>query len=695
MSTSIGVWRRRCLVGVTWLLAGAGVEAAPLTWFPGPPVGSPFSGAATVAEASLGNILIGGDNLVDPEYLVATNLYWGYLPQFWGFQIAAGAVATSDYIIVYGGTDGTASLNTVTGYSPSGDGQTNLASMSVARSYLGYAADGSGNAFAIGGLDDTGLPLASAERYKSGATNWTAIAALPAPRYDFPAVYDRTNRIYIFGGITDATSGTELATVLRYSTKSNNWTAVASMPVPTAGSTAALGADGQIYVVGGVSGGVTTNVVQVYNLASNSWTISTPLPEALSAAAMGVDSLGRLMVMGGMNSDGNDVGDVWRSQRLGVPDVAPVLTQYPGTSAIYGQPYTATINASGNPQPTYQVLSGPPNLAVDVYSGAITWTPQGASQIGTIAVTIQAGNYAGATNFAFSISVPPPPPIVPTNLTVVGVSDDSITLSWAPESPLVGAATYNVAEWRFTGGGKGGSHGAFFAVSSGQTNATVTISGLTPGTGHSYGVAASVGGTVTAYSATVGATTTSPQPPANVHLTSLTSTSFSLAWNPSAGPAQSANYSAITSYAIGQYIPVYGGYSVTPKVAAIPSNITNGTVSGLTPGSSAFWTVQAFDAQGYGSSPISPIYDIIAITNPVPAAARMSAMPTSGGGSFQFSASEGGPVLQTVLIQATTNVADPNSWMQIGSLLPTANPFTYSDTNAAQYPLRFYRVIAP
>jgi len=134
---------------------------------------------------------------------------------------------------------------------------------------------------------------------------------------------------------------------------------------------------------------------------------------------------------------------------------------------------------------------------------------------------------------------------------------------------------------------------------------------------------------------------------------------------------------------------------VTPKVAAIPITITNGTVSGLTPGSSAFWTVQAFDAQGYASSPISPIYDIIAITNPVPAAARMSAVAAFGGGNFQFTATEGGSVLQTVLIQATTNVADPNSWVQIGSLLPTGNPFTFSETNTAQYPSRFYRVIAP
>jgi hypothetical protein len=51
--------------------------------------------------------------------------------------------------------------------------------------------------------------------------------------------------------------------------------------------------------------------------------------------------------------------------------------------------------------------------------------------------------------------------------------------------------------------------------------------------------------------------------------------------------------------------------------------------------------------------------------------------------------------LQTVLIQASTNPADPNSWLQIGSVLPSSNPFTFTDTNAWQYPMRFYRIAAP
>ena len=154
---------------------------------------------------------------------------------------------------------------------------------------------------------------------------------------------------------------------------------MAPMPVADAGSAAALGADGKIYVVGGTSGGVTTDVVQVYNPAANSWTISTPLPEALSASAMGVDSLGRLMVMGGMDTNGNDVGDVWRSQQLGVPDSAAgahAISRH--ATATYQAPYTSTITATGNPQPVYLLVSGPAGMTVDYFSGAIHLDAAGA-----------------------------------------------------------------------------------------------------------------------------------------------------------------------------------------------------------------------------------------------------------------------------------------------------------------------------
>jgi hypothetical protein len=252
----------RRLAGIVPLSVGAGLGAAPLTWFPGPSLDAPRSGAATTIASGGDNLLIGGDSSAVQE-LAATNSGWTYRLPFYGAVLGPGAVANGDRIIVYGGSDGASPTSTVIGYSPS-DNSTQLASMSVARSGLGYAPDANGYAYAIGGLDGANNPLASAERYNPDSDTWAALAPLPVASCHFPAVFDGTNRIYILGGLTNIPFGTETATALRYSVRSNNWTAMASMPVPTAWSAAALGADGKIYVVGGVSGGVATNVVQVY-----------------------------------------------------------------------------------------------------------------------------------------------------------------------------------------------------------------------------------------------------------------------------------------------------------------------------------------------------------------------------------------------------------------------------------------------
>ncbi|MGA2556469.1 MAG: kelch repeat-containing protein, partial [Verrucomicrobiota bacterium] len=283
----------RLMTWITPLSAWAGASAGPLIWFPGPTLDGPRSGAATAVFSGGNNLLIGGDSSVVQE-LAATDIYWTYLSPFLYSALAPGAVAGGGMVIVYGGNDGTSSTSAVIGYSPT-DGSAPLASMNVPRSYLGYAPDGGGNAYAFGGLDANGQALSSAEVYNQDSTAWAAIASLPTALYDFPAVFNGTNYIYIFGGRTNSAAGTETAEVLRYSVSADTWTVMTPMPVATAGSAAALGADGKIYVVGGVSGGVTANVVQAYDPAANSWVTATPLPEGLSASAMGLDSVGRLI----------------------------------------------------------------------------------------------------------------------------------------------------------------------------------------------------------------------------------------------------------------------------------------------------------------------------------------------------------------------------------------------------------------
>jgi hypothetical protein len=149
------------------------------------------------------NLLIGGDSYYSPySYpvsLAVTNAYWSYLPEMYSVNLAGGAVVSGGLIIIYGGSDGTTPLAATFGYSTSGDTPQAMHSMSVARSYLGYAPDRNGLAYAIGGLDASGQPLASAERYDMDSNTWAPISSLPRALYNFPAVFNRTNYIYIFG----------------------------------------------------------------------------------------------------------------------------------------------------------------------------------------------------------------------------------------------------------------------------------------------------------------------------------------------------------------------------------------------------------------------------------------------------------------------------------------------------------------
>jgi hypothetical protein len=319
-------------------------------------------------------------------------------------------------------------------------------------------------------------------------------------------------------------------------------------------------------------------------------------------------------------------------------------------------------------------------MQVDNYSGAIAWTPQGFNQVGAIPVTIRATNYAGYVDWTYTIAVPRPPPAAPTNIHVVTATEYTVTLGWDPESPVIGPATFNVFiphPWHSPRGSGGGVN---YQLIGSTTTTNITIINLTPNTSYGYALNATAAGGTSGYVGT-SVTTLGPQPPTNVRVTGITSTSISLAWDASPGPVPITRYE-ILGWIGGLFPTIEYGTNFTGTTA---------TITGLTPGTYEEWSVRAYDAGGNVSGFASGIYAV----NPVPAAARLSSVATSASGGFELTVSETGSSLQTVLIQATTNPADPSSWVQIGSLLPTTNPFTFADTNAGQFPMRFYRVTSP
>jgi hypothetical protein len=607
-------------------------------------------------------------------------------------RVAPGAVALGNgQFFVYGGrqtnlaksaTGSAFSYNPV----PSNLDDPNIFSvtpMNTARSDMAYAHDAAGYAYAIGGVGKSTNVLASVERYDPVNDSWTNMAGLPVGQCHFGAVFDGTNTIYTFGGRTNVTGGTEIATVFSYNVSGDAWSVLAPMPIATADSAAIKGADGKYYVIGGTAGGVVTNQVQVYDPGSNSWFPATPLPSAVTGAGGAVDTLGRLVVMGGTDSNNVDVATSWVSQQLNLPDAAPIFTSYPPIKANCLSTLLYSANASGNPQPTYQLLTAPDGMQINPYNGLVSWTPQ-TNQFGTNTVAILATNYSGAATQAFTINVLGPVLTAPSNLVQAAVTDTSVTLSWDPTAYVIGPLTYQVYQRTFIHDPRGSGGGYYYGLIATTSANSVTISGLKIGSAHTYLVKAAAAGVVSPYSAALGIVTTSPQPPQNLRLTALTTTTTSLAWDPSPGPVPIASYSLID----------YGSGSAVTNAMGLTNTFI--TLTGLVPGSYHYYEVFAYDAAGNSSSALGAGATYLIVWNPLPtpatlASAAFANVTNSSPTGFQFTVQSGW--LQTTFIQATTNPADPASWTTIATN-PPSSAFTFTDTNSSQFPLRFYRVLS-
>ena len=121
---------------------------------------------------------------------------------------------------------------------------------------------------------------------------------------------------------------------------------------------------------------------------------------------------------------------------------------------------------------------------------------------------------------------------------------------------------------------------------------------------------------------------------------------------------------------------------------------TTATITGLKPGTYEEWSVRAYDAAGNVSGFAPGIY----VVNPVPTPAALSSptalssLAPAGSGGFQFSVQAS--AVQTTYVQATTNLADPTSWVTIATN-PPGSSFIFTDTDTNVYPARFYRVVSP
>lgn len=86
---------------------------------------------------------------------------------------------------------------------------------------------------------------------------------------------------------------------------------------------------------------------------------------------------------------------------------APYIVSAPITSIGLGQNYIYNVQADGDPDPVFALVSGPAGMSIDTVTGLVEWQP---SSSGVMDVTVSATNVAGSDEQFFQIEVYEPPP---------------------------------------------------------------------------------------------------------------------------------------------------------------------------------------------------------------------------------------------------------------------------------------------
>jgi hypothetical protein len=152
-----------------------------------------------------------------------------------------------------------------------------------------------------------------------------------------------------------------------------------------------------------------------------------------------------------------------------------------------------------------------------------------------------------------------------------------------------------------------------------------------------------------------------------------TTQSIVLTWSPNAN----ANVAGYNIY--------YGTTSQSYTHVISAGNVTSTTISGLTPGVTYYFSVTACDALG-GQSDYSneASFTVSTVVSPTPVVVQISRAPAG-----QFSLAVSAPA-GSYNILATQ---DFSTWTVIGTVnVGDSGSLEFTDTNAASFPWRFYRI---
>jgi probable HAF family extracellular repeat protein len=391
-------------------------------------------------------------------------------------------------IVVFGGIEAGASSANLTGYlyTPAGGKGASIAPKSFPTHNFAFCADNLHRLYAISGAVGAGTATGTngVERYDGNANLWTTLAPMPASRVNATATYDGLGHILVIGGV-DPTTTAVTTTVYSYDIATDAWSLLGNAPSSSiganAGRVAALGVDGMVYLMGGLSPALTaTPETFWFDPALNEW-FSGPFlatPRGTPAVALGND--GFIYVMGGDASPNGGGGNtpIATVEKINTAIThAPRITSSPLFASVQaGSQFFYQITATGNPRPAYALASGPAGMTVNPTNGFVLWTPT-TNQVGVTSFTVAASNAVGVAQQLLSLTVTPPPgdvtpPTYPTNFFMFAHTATNVTLTWSAATDDVGVKSYNL--WKFFRGSRSSHIG--IAVS-GITNRAITVAG--------------------------------------------------------------------------------------------------------------------------------------------------------------------------------------------------------------------------
>ncbi len=393
-------------------------------------------------------------------------------------------------IVVFGGIEPNAATANVNGYvyQPATGAGAAIANKTFATHDFAFCADNVHRLYAISGAVGAGTTTGTnaVERYDANSNTWTTLAPMPVARVNATATYDGLGHILVIGGVDPATTF-PTTTVYAYDIATDTWSQLGNAPSSSisanAGRVAQLGADGMVYLIGGMNSSfVVSSEVFMFDPALNEWFSSPNLTVGRGTPAVALGNDGFIYAMGGddtSNGGGNNNG---------LTTVDKFNTGSPHSPRIISSPLFSTLQAetqffyqmlaTGNPRPTYSLVSAPSGMTINTTNGLVLWTPT-TNQAGNASVTVRATSAAGVAEQVFALTVTPipgdvTPPTTPTTFNQVFRSANSVTVTWSGATDNVGVVKYNFYVLV-------GSRSRHWGLFGSTTNHSFIANGFTPG----------------------------------------------------------------------------------------------------------------------------------------------------------------------------------------------------------------------